>query len=292
MLDIATDGRLQITAGLALLETSKLVEWKLDTERFDSVTQGDFECALKHFHPVFGRVICWIIFSAGAEFLAKGVCLRHEIRIRAQDCVPAYPTPDVATWLETFQNGSPGTLPTTNFGAIGNLYNGHLQSLCQSQKVGATKNEQRRLLAAYELLGRTIRNRDAHAYVPKKRDSHFYLVRELFIPAVNDLLLWTQLQAGELNKWRKGAQQFIDSDLTIDRELDKSLCDKVAASKKERKQKLKQISQRLDTYSEGELDGVILFLDQLGASMDEEDLELAEQGMTDYANALADEDAM
>ena len=289
MLDIAIDGRLQITAGLALLETSKLVEWEWDAERFGSETRGDFECALKHFHPVFGRVICWIIFSTGAEFLAKGVCLLHGIRIRAQDCVPAYPTPDVATWLETFQNGSPGTLPITNFGAIGNLYNGHLQSLCQ--RVGATKNEQRRLLAAYELLRRTIRNRDAHAYVPKKRDSHFYLVRELFIPAVNDLLLWTRLPAGELNKWRKEAQQFIDSDLTIDHDLDKSLCDKVAASKKERKQKMQRISQRLDTYSEGELDGVILFLDQLGASMDEEDLELAEQGMSDYASALADEDA-
>lgn len=129
MLDIAIEGRLQITAGLALLETSKLVEWELDAERFDSVTRDDFECAIKHFHPVFGRVICWIIFSAGAEFLAKRVCLRHEIRIRAQDCVLAYPTPDVATWLETFQPGSPGTLPTTNFGEIGNLYNGHLQSL-------------------------------------------------------------------------------------------------------------------------------------------------------------------
>ncbi|HXF40056.1 MAG TPA: hypothetical protein VN687_10115 [Blastocatellia bacterium] len=51
-------------------------------------------------------------------------------------------------------------------------------------------------------------------------------------------------------------------------------------------------SLKLDTYSEGELDGVILFLDQLGASMDEEDQELAEQGKKDYANALADEDAM
>jgi hypothetical protein len=101
VLDIADDGRLQVTAGLALLETSELVTWHCDAERFESVTFNEFECALKHFHRVFGRVICWIIFSAGAEFLAKGVCLLHGIDVRTQDCVPAYPNPDdgMAKWL-------------------------------------------------------------------------------------------------------------------------------------------------------------------------------------------------
>lgn len=286
MLSVADDGRLQITAGLAILETSKLVEWDWNAARLTPVPFDDFGCALKDFDATFGRVICWIIFSAGAEFLAKGVCLLSGVHIRTLDCVPSYPT-DVTTWLEEYQPGSPGTLPTTNFGQIGNLYNRHLKSLCRN--VDAPIPATDRLLKAYELLGRTIRNRDAHAYIPNIRGSHFDLVKNLFIPCLNDLISWTKLDRLELNRWRKEAQQFIDS--TIDNDSDKSLCDEVAASKNRRKQKMRQISQRLHAYSEGELDAVVLFLDQLKASMNEEEIDLAEQGMKDYADALADEDA-
>ncbi len=266
MFDIADDGRLQIIAGLALLETSELVNWDCEAEKFDSVTFNEFEGALKHFHRVFGRVICWIIFSAGAEFLAKGVCLLSDVdenHIRTQDCVPAYPTPDVARWLETFKPGSPGTLPTTNFGQIGNLYNGHLQSLCN--KLNASIPEKNRLIAAYELLGRTIRNRDAHAYVPRVRAEHFDLVSQLFIPSLNDLLSWAQLPTGELNKWRREAQAYIDSlDLIGDRS-DASTCNEVATLKKNRKQKMKRIEGILKTLAEDDLDKVISFSDNLGA---------------------------
>lgn len=272
MLDIADDGRLQVSAGLALLETSELVIWDCDAERFDSVTFNEFECALKYFHQVFGRVICWIVFSAGAEFLAKGVCLlsdaeRNETHIRTQDCVPAYPTPDVATWLETFKPGSPGTLPTTNFGQIGNLYNGHLQSLCNT--LNAPIPKKKRLIAAYELLGRTIRNRDAHAYVPRVRAEHFDLVSQLFIPSLNDLLSWAPLPTGELNKWRREAQEFIDSlDLTGNHS-DASTCNEAATLKKNRKQKMKRIEGILKTLAEDDLDKVISFSDKLGASNSE-----------------------
>lgn len=231
MLDIAIDARLQVIAGCALLETSELVTWEHDSEKLKPVSQPDFERALKRFHPVFGRLICWIIFSAGAELLAKGVCLHRGVELRTQDCVPAYPPADVPTWLETFKPNSPATVPTTNFGEIGKLYNGHLQSLFK--KVAAPPHEKKRLLAAYEILGKTIRNRDAHAYVPRTRDAHFFLVSELFIPAMNDLLSWTQLPAGELNKWRNEAQQFIDDlDLTSEQHLATSICDEVATRKK------------------------------------------------------------
>ncbi len=32
--------------------------------------------------PFFGRLICWITFSAGAELLIKGVCLANDVEIR------------------------------------------------------------------------------------------------------------------------------------------------------------------------------------------------------------------
>ena len=260
MLDIADDGRLQVSAGLALLETSELVTWDCEAARFEPVTFSDFECEVKHFHRVFGRVICWIVFSAGAEFLAKGVCILHGTPIRKQACVPAYPPQgDIATWLKNYQPGSK-TLPTTDFGQMGNLYNLHLRSLCQ--KVGAAQDERTRILAAYELLGKTIRNRDAHAYVPKKRASHFYLVHELFIQCLNDLIRWTQLPAGELNKWRTEAKEYIDR--FDDQDSDSSICNQIARLKQSWRPKIKRVDEMLKSLGEDELDKVIAFLDKMG----------------------------
>ena len=195
--------------------------------------------------------------------MAKGVCLLHGIDVRTQDCVPAYPNPDdgMAKLLETIKPGSKGTVPVTNFGPISNLYKAHLKSLCNNLK--ASIPQRNRLLAAYELLGRTIRNRDAHAYVPKVRAEHFDLVKDLFIPSINDLLSWIQLSAGELNAWSKDGQQFIDSlDLTSDQKLADSICNEVAT----RKKRVNLTSKRLQNLTADDLDRVMSFLDQLEAS--------------------------
>lgn len=71
-----TDGRLQVTAAAALLGNSGLVEWIPELCEFVPVTREVFESSWQRdVDPVFGRVICWISFAAGAEFLAKGTCL-------------------------------------------------------------------------------------------------------------------------------------------------------------------------------------------------------------------------
>lgn len=195
---IEIDARLQVTAGVHLLEFSGLVRWNSHAGRFSPITRDEFESASKHLDFVFGRLISWINFSAGAEFLAKGVCLVCKVDLRTDKLVPAYPSTDLNAWVKQFQPSAQGTLCTTNFGAIGQLYKKHLKSLCDKR---ATATERQQLLAAYELLGSTIRNRDAHAYVPNVRDSHFGLVSELFAGCLDLLVSWLPNGPQTLNDW-------------------------------------------------------------------------------------------
>lgn len=83
MQDFKINGRLQVTAALSLLESSRLVHWKAGSACFTPVDWETFESSWREdVDPVFGRIICWINFSAGAEFLAKGICLLREIDIQ------------------------------------------------------------------------------------------------------------------------------------------------------------------------------------------------------------------
>lgn len=214
------DGKLQVTAAASLLETSKLVHWELKTSQFIPVSEADFECALRWDpDPVFARLRCWMMFSAGAEFLAKGVCLVNQIEIREHLQVPAYPTPsNIGTWPSKFladwkTAGRP--LQSTSYGTMGNLCydskkkntTAFLKQLCST--VDAMQSDQERLLAAYGLLALTIRNRDAHAYRPKERQSHFWLVPDLFCGCLNLLLQWLPGGAATLTTWKNDAASFI-----------------------------------------------------------------------------------
>ena len=156
----------------------------------------------------FGRLICWINFSAGAEFLAKGVCLLRGIEIRNCKKVPAYPSGDFATWASQYRFKAPGTDPVTDFGTLGDLLNGPVKELCDAVKAPA--KDQELVLAAYELLCRSIRNRDAHAYVPNVRDSHFSLVNGLFTKCLNLLVSWIPYDKSVINAWMDQAPDFTD----------------------------------------------------------------------------------
>ena len=214
------DGRLQVTAAVNLLETSRLVEWNAGTTQFQPIDRDLFEVAWRlDVHPVFGRLICWIIFTAGAEFLAKGVCLLNGVDIRKPQEVPLHPQTGIHKWVPVLlQNWkSAGTMMVTHFGTIGTLTRDDhqhnlppaLKRLCSA--VGAGKAEEDLLFAAYELLRRTIRNRDAHAYVPNVRDSHFSVVPELFCGCFDTLIQWLPGGAPTVNTWKVEAESFIAS---------------------------------------------------------------------------------
>jgi len=57
-------------------------------------------------------------------------------------------------------------------------------------------------------LAKSIRNRDAHAYVTNVRKEHFWLVEELFVPSFNILTSWIPEGASQIGTWRKNAPNF------------------------------------------------------------------------------------
>ncbi len=218
MKDALIDGQLQIMAAVALLEHSRLVRWIPEENRFIPVPMEEFDLSWwRDIDPVFGRLLCWIVFSAGAEFLAKGTCLVHGVEIRTGHKVPAYPTGDLENWATKFLTDweSCDTLAVTNFGTLGTLTYDNpktevpapLGRLCSVMK--ATSGEKDLLLAAYKLLAMSIRNRDAHAYVANVRGSHFGLVPNLFTRCFNILVSWLPGGPSTLNQWRADAKEFI-----------------------------------------------------------------------------------
>lgn len=213
MYDRAVDGRLQVIAAASLLDFSRLVRWDPEADEFAPVSRDMFESSWRSdIDPVFGRLICWICFSTGAEFLAKGVCLLHGLEIRSSQPVPLHPGGDTELhiWAKQFLQNSAaaGTVPSTNFGTLKNVSSA-LTRLCR--KVGATEEQRDMLCAAYKLLATTIRNRDAHAYVPNVRDQDFSVVPTLFAECFNSLVSWLPSGRRTLNIWRREASEFVAS---------------------------------------------------------------------------------
>lgn len=65
------------------------------------------------------------------------------------------------------------------------------------------------VLAAYKLLAASIRNRDAHAYVPKVRDSHHDLISQLFARAFDLLIGWVPRGTAVVQQWRTDSASFV-----------------------------------------------------------------------------------
>ncbi|MEQ1794054.1 MAG: hypothetical protein ABL970_07675 [Nitrospira sp.] len=213
MLAAFDDGRLQVTAAVSLLEKSRLVGWDLKSARFISFERDKFEQSWQYdVDPVFGRLICWIMFSVGAEFLAKGACLVRGVEIRTEKKVPCYPSGDIQSWASNFNKEwhATGTTTTTFFGTLGTLTSkgpdAPLSRLCS--KACATNDQKELLMATYGLLQMTIRNRDAHAYVANVRDLHHWLVPEMFCKCFNLLADWLPGGPMIINKWRSEATSF------------------------------------------------------------------------------------
>lgn len=221
MFPIHTDARLQILAGVSLLHSSRLIRWSDEHLRFEPTDHETFEAtAFSDLDPCFGRLMRWMLFASGAEFIGKGLCLAHGIDLRTAQRVPNYPlTPhDVADWLGAVSEDRWKTtsIPVTHFGQLGQLTKGkgdataHFERLVKKTK--ASGDEKRLLFASYRLLTMTIRNRDAHAYVPNVRDSHFWIVQDVFMPALNLLVKWIPNGGGKrLGAWRSTTAQFIQT---------------------------------------------------------------------------------
>jgi hypothetical protein len=146
------EGWNQIRSGIALIDWSRLARFDKTQLTFEASGENEFEhspAGHRDVHPEFGRLICWISFSVGAEYLAKGVCLLK------------------------------GNLKTSK-GKFGALRFDSIDAL--------EKSDLKIVSAAMKLLGKTIRNRDVHRYERDVRAGHFLAVPNDFVPAFNSLL--------------------------------------------------------------------------------------------------------
>jgi hypothetical protein len=215
MEDAKVDGRLQVTAALALLDRSLLVKWSAFEMRFTPVSRETFEKSWRQIHPAFGRLMCWMLFSAGAELLAKGACLCAGLDFRRNRQVPSYPDGQLETWSRDFLSNwaTIGTVELPQYGTLGSLiYDQNnrpplLRQLCNVRGVASSDAEL--LLAAYTLLAKSIRNRDAHAYVPNVRDQHLSLVPELFVNCFNLLVAPMTHGTDPISGWQDSAEMLI-----------------------------------------------------------------------------------
>ena len=181
----------QISAGISLIDWSHLAFWK--GGRFEANMRYVFEDHHPRVHERFGRLICWLQFSVGAEYLAKGFCLIHGIEIVKSKkkvlITPAQGTID--SWITAALQKKAPTEEVEMMGAFSTLLNpdaprsGLLMKACASAKMASADSD--RVLAAYMFLIQTIRNRDAHFYAKAVREEQFYLVPELFVPCFNAL---------------------------------------------------------------------------------------------------------
>ena len=183
------EGWRQIRAGIALIQWSKLARWNSGKARFEPTSQDEFERWAKKTHQDFGRLICWIAFSTGVEYLVKGVCL-----VRGEDIVETgkvfkHPPKegDLQNWISgVLENKDDAKEEVQKFGALGKITQ---TGGCLERILAETPEGERDLaLASLRYLRRTIRNRDAHSYTQNVRAFHFYAVERVVLPALNTLL--------------------------------------------------------------------------------------------------------
>lgn len=181
---MSEDGWNQVKAGIALISWSRLASFDSEQNTLVAANEQEFEFGPGHknVHHAYGRVICWIVFSIGGEYLAKGACLLAGITTPESATVIRGPEWDEATeaWSDLVLADDPKTkVADTNLGTLGKL---------PIKKIAALGPDRQMVSATMKYLASAIRNRDAHRYAPNVRAAHFRDVPRLFVPAFNALL--------------------------------------------------------------------------------------------------------
>ena len=182
--ELVEEGWQQIRAGVALIIWSRLASW--DARRLVLIPVGEnaFESAAGHrtVHEEFGRLLCWIAFGVGGEYLAKGACLVKGLDLSCDVTpirIPAL-ADDFEEWARRVNANDPSIRESaTGFGTLGKV---------PVDKILNPGPERDLAFASIKLLASTIRNRDAHRYVRGVRSFHFHAVEKLFVPAFNTLV--------------------------------------------------------------------------------------------------------
>ena len=185
-------GHEHIRTAVNLINWSGLAIWQPDQNCFQPADEHEF--VRRHeSRGEFGRLISWLVFSVGAEYLAKGICLANGAVTPKKISVLEYPEREgtIEAWVTNVLNGTAAKVDQIAYGTLGDYYGKKVASSYFGKLRGKGKlsDEKFRLVVAgYRVLGEAIRNRDAHTYVRDVRGGHFYLVEKLFVPCFNALL--------------------------------------------------------------------------------------------------------
>jgi hypothetical protein len=188
---------LQVAAGISLLRKSGLLSWDDGEARFTLEPEIPFEERAAAEDLLFGRLMKWMQFSAGFEFLVKGVLLLHGAFPKTSKLVLDIPKESESRtqgWWVSVGNGNATKAAKPSFGTLGTITHAEkdksslLKTFLQERVgFGISQDDCNQVLSACELLRDAIRNRDAHAYMPNVRKQQHALVH-LLVPALNTLL--------------------------------------------------------------------------------------------------------
>jgi hypothetical protein len=188
----ATEGWRQVRAGVSLIVWSRLAVFDKNSGLLRAADETDFESGEEGHRALgaeYGRLICWLSFSVGTEYLTKGVCLlKGELSTKPVTVVrPPDWNEEVAVWVQRVNANDPSAkAEDTSFGTFKDA---------QVRTITGLGNKRALVEAALKLLASTIRNRDAHRYQPNVRAGHFLAVPRVFVPAFNALLQCLDLSA-------------------------------------------------------------------------------------------------
>lgn len=193
-----TTGWEQIRAGIELVKWSQLAHWDKNALCFTATNKAAFEpTGHLQVHEKYGRLICWITFGVGSEYLAKGVSLLNGCNLTSNSQGIRAPKEyeDINHWSKMVISNDPAVKTSRNLN-LGTFKN--MQNKWDKILKGKPKADRNKVKASFKLLAEEIRNRDAHYFEPDVRALNFDDVERLFIPAFNILL--NTLDQGELGR--------------------------------------------------------------------------------------------
>jgi hypothetical protein len=181
-MSMEADGHEQIKAGLALIVWSGLAARDPCNGLLTAPHDEEFEMLAKERHEQYGRVLSWAVFAIGCEYIVKGACLVRGLSQTQHKEVLRPPR-----WDEDLGQWSRAVLGRDPSVRVSATYSGTLAELPLKKLLANVSGEEQHR-AAFELLRDSMRNRDAHQYVPNVRAAHFQAVPRLFIPALNAVI--------------------------------------------------------------------------------------------------------
>jgi hypothetical protein len=188
-IELIEEGWRQIHAGASLVAWSRLARWDPNTLCFAPSEQAAFESDHTGVHNSYGRLICWLTFAVGVEYLCKGVCLLKGLPVFEKKPKTVIRPPqtgdDLQQWVNLVNQENDGAPAVQEKDLRTKTLTQMVDLVRQIAELGGNRD---RVAASMKLLASTIRNRDAHRYVQNVRSFHFSAVRDLFVPSLNDLL--------------------------------------------------------------------------------------------------------